>query len=146
MLSADYIVGLTDGEGSFLVYLHPPRKKRSRYTSYYRVEWHYYIKLREDELPLLKKVHRFFRCGNIYFQREKRKNHRSCYRFEVSSYQAISKVIIPFFKKHSPHSINRRNDFKLLCKIHEIISRKKNLHLTDKQVEKIQKLKSRMHR
>lgn len=56
MLSPDYIVGLTDGEGSFSIFLHPPRGKRGENTKYYRVEYHYYLKLREDELPLLQEV------------------------------------------------------------------------------------------
>ncbi len=145
MLSADYIVGLTDGEGSFSVYLHPPLKKRLKYTPYYRVEWHYYIKLREDELPLLKEVKKFFDCGFIYLQKDERINHRHCYRFEVSSYRDISQVIIPFFKKYPLHSVNRKNDFKYLCKIHNIVSKKKS-HLTEAQIEKIKKLKSQMHK
>jgi hypothetical protein len=144
MLSADYIVGLTDGEGSFSVYLHPPRKRRSQYTIYYRVEWHYYIKLREDELPLLKEVKKFFGCGNVYFQKEVRENHRHCYRFEVSSFKDISAVIIPFFMKHKPNSTSRARDFKIMCKIAKIIAKKKK-HLTDKEVEKIKKLKMQMH-
>lgn len=144
MLSADYIVGLTDGEGSFSVYLHPPKKQRAKYTKYYRIEWHYYIKLREDELPLLKEVKNFFGCGNVYFQKERRENHRDCYRFEVSSFKDISSVIIPFFKKNKPRSISRKRDFNLMCKIARLVLKKKK-HLTEKQVEKIKKLKLQMH-
>ena len=53
-LSADYIVGLTDGEGSFTIYLNPPNKRHGSVN--YRVQCRYYIKMREDELPLLEKV------------------------------------------------------------------------------------------
>jgi hypothetical protein len=144
MLSKDYIVGLTDGEGSFSVYLHPPKGKRSKYTKHYRIEWHYYIKLREDELPLLKKVKKFFGCGNVYFQNENRINHSHCYRFEVSSYRNISQVIIPFFRKNRPQGISRKRDFELFCRIEEIVSRKRG-HLSEKQVARIKKLKSQMH-
>lgn len=144
MLSKDYIVGLTDGEGSFSVYLHAPKKKRSQYTKHYRVEWHYYIKLREDELPLLKKVKAFFKCGNVYFQNDNRANHCHCYRFEVSSYRDICRVIIPFFKENTPLSTSRKRDFNLLCKIQKIVSKKKS-HLTESQVAKIKALKSQMH-
>ena len=49
-LSADYIVGLTDGEGCFYVETRVPNR-----THKARVEMHFFIKLREDELPLLKK-------------------------------------------------------------------------------------------
>ena len=98
MLSADYIVGLTDGEGSFTVYLRPPNKKYK--AKNYRVVCHYYIKLREDDLPLLKKVKKFFNCDEIYLQRDKKPTHRDNYRFEVSNLNSLRKVIIPFFKKH----------------------------------------------
>lgn len=59
MLSEDYIVGLTDGEGSFSVTLYSPKRYPQR--RHYSVRCHYYIKLREDELPLLKEVKEFWR-------------------------------------------------------------------------------------
>jgi len=145
MLSADYIIGLTDGEGSFTVYIHPPRKIGKYSTKHYRVECHYYIKLREDELPLLKEVKRFFDCGNIYLQKDKRLNHRNCYRFEISSLQKIAEVVIPFFQKHRLRSVNRINDFNLFCRIFEILRNKNRRSLTKKELEKIRKLKSQMH-
>jgi hypothetical protein len=145
MLSADYIVGLTDGEGSFTIHLHPPRKIGKYATKHYRVECHYYIKLREDELPLLKEVKTFFNCGNIYLQKDKRLNHRDCYRFEVSSLQKIIEVIIPFFQEHHLHSVNRINDFNLFCKVFEILRNKNRRSLTEDELEKIRKLKSQMH-
>ncbi|PIR72745.1 MAG: hypothetical protein COV26_02275 [Candidatus Nealsonbacteria bacterium CG10_big_fil_rev_8_21_14_0_10_36_23] len=146
MLSADYIVGLTDGEGSFTVYLHPPRKIGKYATKHYRVECHYYIKLREDELPVLKEVKKFFNCGNLYLQKEKRPNHRNCYRFEISSYEKIREVVIPFFQKHPLHSVNRKNDFDLFCKIFKIVGNKDRKSLTEEELEKIRKLKLQMHK
>ena len=145
MLSADYIVGLTDGEGSFTVYLHPPRKIGKYNTKHYRAECHYYIKLREDELPLLKEVKKFFNCGNIYLQKEKRLNHRSCYRFEISSLQKIIEVVIPFFQKYRLHSVNRKRDFNLFCRILRILKNRNGKSLVEKELEKIKMLKSQMH-
>lgn len=142
MLSADYIIGLTDGEGSFSVFLSPPGKN----TKYYRAECHYYIKLREDELPLLEEVKKFFNCGNIYLQKDSRPNHRNCYRFEVSSYQKIEEVVIPFFQKYSLYSTNRRNDFDLFCRIFGIVRERNGKHLANEEVEEIRKLKSEMHK
>ena len=146
MLSPDYIVGLTDGEGSFTVYLHPPRKIGCYTTKHYRVECHYYIKLREDELPLLKEVKKFFNCGNVYLQKDKRLNHRNCYRFEISSYRKIAEVVIPFFQKHPLHSVGRRKDFNLFCKIFQIVGNKNKQSLTEEELERIRKLKSQMHK
>lgn len=68
-LSADYIVGLTDGEGSFSVYLNPPNKKHGSIN--HRVQCRYYIKMREDELPLLEKVKDFFWGGAVKFTSKK---------------------------------------------------------------------------
>jgi len=145
MLSVDYIVGLTDGEGSFVVHLHPPRRIGKYATKHYRVECHYYVKLREDELPLLKEVKRFFNCGNIYLQKDKRLNHRNCYRFEISSLQKITEVAIPFFQKHRLHSVNRRNDFDLFCRILKILKNKNKRSLAAEELGEIRKLKSQMH-
>ena len=74
-LSADYIVGLTDGEGCFYVEARTPIGAHKTP----RVELHFFIKLREDELFLLKKVKKFFGCGGIYRQKEYRANQRNCY-------------------------------------------------------------------
>lgn len=143
MLSADYIVGLTDGEGSFTAFVRPFQKGLTKYP---RIECHYYIKLREDELPLLKEIKEFFGCGSIYLQKERRSNHRNCYRFEISSYQKIAEVIIPFFQKHQLHSVGRKNDFDLFCKIFKIVSNRKGKHITEKELERIRRLKSQMHK
>lgn len=83
MITADYIVGLTDGEGCFYIDVRPPDKKYQRVKT--GIETHFYIKLREDDYPLLKEVRDYFKCGGVYFQKEKRQNHSACYRFGISS-------------------------------------------------------------
>lgn len=65
MLSANYIVGLTDGESCFYVNITSPSKRQQR--AKHRVATHFYIKMREDELNLLKKLKRFFGCGAVFF-------------------------------------------------------------------------------
>ena len=99
MLSADYIVGLTDGEGSFSVYLNPPNKRHGSIN--YRVQCRYYIKMREDDLPLLEKVQRFWGCGKNYFQKEYRENQRDNYRFEIFNYQQLKRCGCAIFSKTS---------------------------------------------
>lgn len=140
MVSADYIVGLTDGEGSFTVYLLPPNKKHG--SVHYRVQCRYYIKMREDDLPLLEKVQKFWRCGNIYFQREYRKNQRDNYRFEIFNYQLLKEMVVPFFKRH-PLESKRVKDFELFCQILDLALQK--VHHSDEGLEKIMQLKSKMH-
>ena len=140
ILSADYIVGLTDGEGSFTVYLLPPKKEHGSIS--YRVQCRYYIKMREDELPLLEKVKQFWGCGKIYFQREYRKNQRDNYRFEVFNYDLLKNVVVPFFERHQLES-KRIKDFELFCQILNLAISK--AHHTKRGLQKIMKLKSQMH-
>src|SRR3989344_6700712 len=140
MLSADYIVGLTDGEGSFTVYLLPPNKRHGSVS--YRVQCRYYIKMREDELPLLEKVQKFWGCGKIYFQREYRKNQRNNYRFEIFNYELLHSVVVPFFKRH-PLESKRIKDFELFCQILDLAIAK--AHHTKNGLQKIMMLKSQMH-
>ncbi|MBU1137012.1 LAGLIDADG family homing endonuclease [Patescibacteria group bacterium] len=142
MLSDEYVVGLTDGEGSFNVFLNTSLKN----TQYCRVEFHYYLKLKEDDLSLLKKLKKHLNCGFIYFQKDKRVNHKNCYRYEVSSLRDIDNIIIPFFKKNRLISISRKKDFDLFCKIFKIVAGKKGKHISEEELRRIRKLKSEMHK
>jgi hypothetical protein len=140
MLSADYIVGLTDGEGSFSVFLNPPNKKHG--SRNYRVQCRYYIKMREDDLPLLEKVQKFWGCGKIYFQREYRENQKNNYRFEIFSYDLLKQVVVPFFIRH-PLESKRVKDFQIFCQILDLAINK--AHQTKTGLRKIVALKSKLH-
>ncbi len=141
MLSSDYIVGLTDGEGCFYVNIRPPDKRFT--NSKPGVETHFYIKLREDELNLLKNVKQFFNCGAIYFQNDRRSTHSSCYRFEVNSRKDIFGVLIPFFDKHPLRSAKMKN-YLIFRKIVILIKDKK--HLTKEGIDQVRRLKSAMNK
>lgn len=140
MLSAEYIVGLTDGEGSFTMYIKPPQSKWQ--SKNYRIECHYYIKLRDDDLSLLKKVKEFFKVGRISFQLDRRPNHHSCYRYETTNLKEICGVIIPFFDQHKLQS-KKIYDYLLFKKIIKLVLKKK--HWNKKGIEKIKQLKNQMH-
>ncbi|KKP32500.1 MAG: hypothetical protein A2360_02375 [Candidatus Staskawiczbacteria bacterium RIFOXYB1_FULL_32_11] len=142
MLKSDYIVGLVDGEGSFTVYIKDPKsqKKIERRT---KAEPRFYIKLIEKDKKILYELKKYFGCGNVYFQKDTRKNHQNCYRFEVTKRDDLQKIIIPFFKKNKLLFISKQNDFKLFC---ELMSRiKKGEHLTDLGLEKMYQIKQKMH-
>lgn len=138
MISADYIVGLTDGEGCFYVNIRPPRFPNSKE----RVETHFYIKLRENNLFLLKEIKKFFGCGGIYYQKEKRPNHSGCYRFEINSQVDINGILIPFFKKH-PLIGPKRRDFLIFRKITELVEKKSHRNKTG--LRRIKALKQQMN-
>lgn len=140
MLSSDYIVGLTDGEGSFCVFLRKPAKS----TWNTRIECHFYLKMREDELPLLEKVKSFFGCGRIFYQKEYRKNQRDNYRYQVSNLKDLETRIIPFFRQHRLESVPRRKDFEIFCRIVRMVILKK--HRTVEGRNEIKRLKTEMHK
>ena len=142
MLSADYVVGLTDGEGSFTVYPRPPGGCRGGKS--YKIECHYYVKLQEDDLIVLKKLKTFFGCGAIYFQRDKRENHTDCYRYEINHFEKIAEKVIPFFLKHKLQTKSKAKDFRLFCKIFKMVQ--KQQHFTEKGFAKIMDLKFQMHK
>jgi len=139
MLSADYIVGFTDGEGSFCVFIRKPEKP----TWNTRVECHYYVKMREDELPLLEEVKDFFKCGRIAFQKEYRVNQRDNYRYQVSNLEDLQRVIIPFFEKHPLYSVNRQRDFTAFRTIVRMVAGQN--HHNEKGLKNILVLKQGMH-
>lgn len=139
MLSADYIVGLTDGEGCF--YVNVGRDKRYP-NARSQVETHFYIKLREEELPLLREVQKSLGCGYIYLQKETRPNHSQCYRFEINSQRDIHSILLPFFSQHQLRS-RKKEDFKIFQKIALMVKEKR--HLTEDGLQKILRLKSAMN-
>lgn len=85
IISADYIVGLTDGEGCFYVLVRQPHNENGGS----RAELHFYIKMQEEDRAILESVRETLRCGAVYFQHETRKNHTQCYRYTVSSHRDI---------------------------------------------------------
>lgn len=137
-LSSDYIVGLTDGEGCFYVETRAPD---GAYKSN-RVEMHFFIKLREDELPLLNKVQEFFECGGVYYQKEYRVNQRCCYRFGVTSQEDLHTKILPFFDKYPLQSQKLKN-YLLFRQIALMVKNKE--HKSSEGFVRIRQLKSQMN-
>ncbi|MCX6714061.1 MAG: LAGLIDADG family homing endonuclease [Candidatus Vogelbacteria bacterium] len=138
-ISADYVVGLTDGEGCFYVNL----RKCSRYQSGSVVQLHFHLKMQEADKEVLYQVKNVLGCGNVYFQHENRPNHAQCYRYTVASHRDILDKIIPFFGRHQLHTFSKRKNFLLFCKIAKIVESKK--HLTSLGLVKIARLKKLMN-
>ena len=132
MLNSEYVIGLVDGEGSFSVRI-PNAKRRAK------VELTFSLKLRHHDKEILSEPQKFFGCGNIYIQNDKRNNHSLCYRFEVHNKKDIIERIIPFFDKNSPKIPSRKTDFELFKQIADL-SQKDSLDLI-----MIQNLKEKMH-
>ena len=92
-LSAEYVVGLTDGEGCFYVNVW----NTPTYRAGAGVQLHFHIKLSAHDQAVLEAVRDTLGCGAVYYQKETRSNHTQCYRYTVSSQRDIFSVVIPFF-------------------------------------------------
>ena len=141
-LNPNYIVGLVDGEGSFTAYVKNPDSTKLvlRRT---KVEPRFFLKLIEKDKKILYELKKFFGCGNVYFQKDKRANHQDCYRFEVANRNDLEKIIIPFFKKNSLRLRSKKGDFEIFCKIVKMVLNKD--HLKESGLKKIYDLKQKMH-
>ena len=140
IVSNDYVVGLTDGEGCFYVNIW----KSEPYRPGDAVQLHFHIKMQEKDKSLLDKVKNTLKCGGVYFQKETRANHCQCYRYTVYSYKDMLNVIIPFFQRHPLQSISKLESFKLFCEIAKIVQMGK--HLSKDGIERIKLLKSKMNK
>lgn len=143
MLSADYICGLVDGEGSFTVYV-VPRKIPENRQRRVKVEARFMLKLQGGDLSLLEVLHDYFRCGRIYFQRDRRENHVDCYRYEVYRRDDNTNVIIPFFLQYELRCPTKIRDFQIFATI--VAKLNNEDHLTEAGLEEIRNLKDCMHR
>src|SRR5258708_33955235 len=100
VVSLDYIVGLTDGEGCFYVNIQAPTPRGRN-----RVQTHFCLKVRIEDQPMLEAVKSTLGCGGVYFQAESRPNHTPCCRYGVCKRQDIREVIIPLFITHPLQSL-----------------------------------------
>jgi len=98
--------------------------------------------MKKEELGLLNEVKDFFGCGAVYFQKDKRKNHTSCYRFEINSQKDIHETLIPFFDKHTLRG-SKRKDYLIFREIAMLVKEKK--HREKRGLDSIVKMKSNMN-
>lgn len=139
MVSNEYVVGLTDGEGCFYVNVW----KSKAYRAGYGVQLHFHLKMQERDRNLLEKVKNTIGCGSVYFQKEQRANHCQCYRYTVSAQRDILNTVIPFFKKHPLQSASKRANFELFCQIAHLVEQGE--HLNSAGLERLRALKALMN-
>lgn len=126
-----YLSGFSDGEGSFNISL---RKKTD-----YRVGWQpvlsFNVSQREKTVLVLMK--HYFNCGII----KRRKD--GLYSFDVTNPQAITGIIIPFFKRHYFLSKEKQKNFLIFCKITNLMAEKH--HLQKNGFRKLLNLRERLN-
>jgi len=135
MVTPSYILGLTDGEGCFLVSLRQDN----------RIDLRFFIVQAIGNRLLLEEVQRFFNVGTVY-QKSDRKGRLPACIFEVTKRDDIYNVIIPFFKKHKLIG-TKFISFSVFAEIAEIVKgRMDKRKLTKKELEYITQLKLGMNK
>ena len=142
MLNPNYVIGLIDGEGSFTIYVRNPESTKIVKRRVV-VEPRFYVKLIERDKDILYQLQHFFGCGNIYLQKDRRRNHQDCYRYEVTKRDDLMMIIIPFFQKHKLLFQSKKYDFDIFCQLIKKINN--NEHLTKKGLKEIYRIKQQMH-
>ena len=106
----DYLSGLTDGEGSFVLGAFP--RKDPRYGINIRMMAIFKIVIRTDDKPILENIREFFGCGNIAVCKPAKriKNAKSTTAFYISKPEENVEVVIPHFEEH-PLQAKKQYDF-----------------------------------
>jgi len=111
---ASWIVGFTDGEGTFSV----SKIKNPTTKSGYQIFPEFVITQGAKSISSLEEIQRFFGCGKIYINK-RYDNHRDhLYRYCVRSRKDLRDIIIPFFQENHLRTAKRDN-FRKFCKIIE---------------------------
>jgi hypothetical protein len=116
VLSPAFVTGLTDGEGSFGIYL----QKTSKIQTGYQVKYEFTIVLHDRDRALLENVQLFFNgIGGID------KHGKSSSKYRVSSIKDISKIIDHFDKY--PLLTQKRANYLLFKRAFKLVQRKEHL-------------------
>ena len=135
MLTPDYIVGFTDGEGCFLVQIRTD----------YRIVLRYFITQRFDNKKLLDKVYNYFKIGYVYRKFQGNDKKKTTFVYEVTKQDDIQNVIIPFFKNYPLQGV-KKNSFARFTRIAKIVKgRQDTRKLSKKELQEVWNLKLTMN-
>ena len=135
MLTSDYIVGLTDGEGCFLVQIRTDC----------RIVLRYFITQRFDNKKLLDKVSNFFKVGYVYRKFQGNDKKKMTFVFEVTKQDEIQNTIIPFFKVNPLQGV-KSESFDMFAKIAAIVKNRQDTRkLTREELNQVWHLKLTMN-
>lgn len=140
MISADYIVGFTDGEGCFYVQIRTD----------HRIVLRYFITQRFDNKDVLEKIQKFFKVGYVHLKKQEwgkeyRRTRRATYVFEVTKQDHIQNVIVPFFRENSLQGVKQLS-FEKFAKIADVVKNRQDTRLlSTNELKLIWQLKSTMN-
>lgn len=135
MLTPDYIVGLTDGEGCFLVQIRTD----------FRIVLRYFITQRFDNKELLEKVYGFFKIGYVYRKFQGNDKKKMTFVYEVTKQYDIQQVIIPFFRSFPLQGVKNKSFENFACIADIVKNRQDTRKLTTEELKKVWFLKLTMN-
>lgn len=119
---AYWIVGFTDGEGTFSV----SKVRNATTKSGYQIFPEFVITQGAKSLNVLNQIQKYFGCGNVYINRRHDNHKEPLYRFCVRSRSDLRNVIIPFFSEHKLRTAKIK-DFNRFCRIISAMERHEHL-------------------
>lgn len=114
-ITADYIVGFTDGEGCFS--LHITKRTQNNFGFFFTPSFS--LSQNTSSKHVLEEIQAFFGCG---FVRKDRKTSK----YEVRDLQELLLKIIPFFEKNKLRT-QKRQYFETFCEICHLLKNKTHL-------------------
>lgn len=116
--SGDFIAGLTDGEGCFVLkFRRDFKKNRTNAPAYFGWQAAFVIVLRKDDMHLLEKVRKVIGCGTISYS-------GNSVRLQVQDTKELINKIVPFFRKYRLYG-KKADDFKLWLEAVSLIAKNK---------------------
>lgn len=141
MITADYIVGFTDGEGCFHVQIRTD----------HRIVLRYFITQRFDNKEVLEEIQKFFGVGYVHLKaqewgKEYRRSRNPTYVFEVTKQDHIHNVIVPFFRKHTLQAV-KRFSFEKFARVADLVKgRQDSRRLSKDELNLVWQLKNSMNK
>ena len=126
-----YLAGFADGEGSFMLIL--------RHREDYKHGWKFSLcfNVSQKESYILSQFKKHLQCGTLRCRPD-----GVCY-YEVNNFTSVWENIIPFFKKYSFLSQNKRLQFSLFCQAAKIFN--DGAHLTPEGKSQLISIRNRMN-
>lgn len=132
ILNPNFVTGLTDAEGCFLIL--SPKNNKTNSKVYFSLK--YKISMLNNEVELLKMVKSFFDCGVL------RQNKNGTTDFEINDFSSLKIVLIPHFLKY-PLRGTKYLDFLSFKEASLIFD--KGEHLKEEGINKLCLLKKNMN-
>jgi hypothetical protein len=129
----NWITGLVDGEGSFMILFTP----NSKFNTNWEVRPSFALSLKMVDKNILLGLKDYFNCGNLPFCKTD-----STYKYEVRSLQDLHCRVIPHFDKYP--LLIKRKEFLVFRKVVFLMKAKK--HLMSDGLKEISRLVSSINR